>query len=273
MALFKNAAMTAKGLALLAKAQAGTQIKFTKMQVGSGRIDTQNPLNLLALLDPKLDVPITSISANPEKRNAAIVGNITNENIAEPLYICELGIFANDPDEGEILYGYVSAGDTGDYYAPASQGPYSWQYQIVVAVGNASNITAELSKLMYDYGVMNSNTSFICISGGNQKEINKSIDNILASQKADIVNLNIKLNNYSSYASGVDANGIYTVVDYKRTDGTIYMKSTLSNVDLNENYQTDTWQFYDADGITLLKTITWTLSYDKDSNIVSKVVV
>ncbi|BDR73321.1 hypothetical protein K144316041_20290 [Clostridium tetani] len=216
MALFKNMSITNKGMALYAKAQAGQQINFTKLQVGSGQIDTQNPVTLLGLLNPKLDVPITSITANPELKSATIVGNITNKNVTESMYICELGIFAQDPDEGEILYGYVSAGGYGDYYAPESQGPYSWQYEINAAIGNAANVTAELSQLQWDYGVMNSNPDFIYLEGGNQKEINKSIDNKfeqvnsqlegmvkkeqIYGNKTEIVGMNVS-GEYSSYGS------------------------------------------------------------------------
>lgn len=75
----------------------------------------------------------------------------------------------------------------------------------------------------------------------------------------------------NSYASSKDANGIYTVMDYKRADGTIYMKSTLSG-GTSPNYTTDTWQFYDTDGTTLILTKTWTLTYDADGKITSKVV-
>jgi len=87
-----------------------------------------------------------------------------------------------------------------------------------------------------------------------------------------MAHLATKLDNYNSYASNKDANGIYTVVKYKRLDNTLYLKSTLSNPDTNGNYQTDTCQFYDTDGATLVNTITWTIMYDTDGNIVSKVV-
>ncbi|MBY6965336.1 phage tail protein, partial [Clostridium botulinum] len=189
MALFKNMAITNKGMALYAKAQAGQEIHFTKMQVGSGQIETQNPVTLLALLDPKLDVPITSITANLEMKSATIIGNITNKDVKEAIYICELGLFAKDPDEGEILYGYVSAGQYGDYYAPEAQGPYSWQYEINAAIGNAANVTAEVSRLNWDHSVINSNKTFLHLEGGNQKEINKSIDNLFQSVKLDLADI------------------------------------------------------------------------------------
>jgi len=283
-------AITNQGMALYAKAQAGQEIHFTKMQVGSGQIETQNPVTLLALLDPKLDVPITSITANPEMKSATIIGNITNKDVTEATYICELGLFAKDPDEGEILYGYVSAGQYGDYYAPEAQGPYSWQYEINAAIGNAANVTAEVSRLNWDHSVINSNKTFLHLTGGNQKEINKSIDDNLESvtkQLADItkqhenleenINKDIskiieKLECYSSYASDKDINGIYKTVTFKRTNGTIYMVSKLSNPDNNGNYTKNILDFKNDAGVTTVKIYTWTFTYDTDGNIINRVV-
>lgn len=185
MALFKNMSITSKGMILFARAQGGQPIHFTKMQVGSGKLNTEDPVGFSRLIDPKIDIPITSIVANTENKSATIVGNITNKNVTQALYICELGLWAIDPIEGEILYGYSNCDNFGDYYAPETQGAYSWQYQINAAVGNAANVTAEISELNWDYGVINSNT-FVYLSGNNQKEINKVIDNSLKKIQEDI---------------------------------------------------------------------------------------
>lgn len=77
----------------------------------------------------------------------------------------------------------------------------------------------------------------------------------------------------NSYASGLDSKGIYTIIDFKRTDGTLYLKSTLSNVDAYGNYQTVTWNFYDVGGTNIVLTKTWSLIYDEDGSITQKVVV
>lgn len=177
MAIFNNMRITDKGKILYAKAQAGHELHFTKMRVGAGNVESRNPDTLLDLIDPKYDVGIQSISPNPETKSAIISGMINNAAVTEPTYICEIGLYAEDPDEGEILYGYASAGQYGDYYAPSSVGPFTWNYQVIAAIGNAANVTVELSNLVYDYGVINTTPSFIHLSGGNQKEINKSIDN------------------------------------------------------------------------------------------------
>ena len=208
MALFKNMSITYQGMALFAKAQAGQEIHFTKMQVGGGQIGTQNPATLVSLIDPKLDISITSIIPNTELKNATIIGNVNNKDVKEALYICEMGLFAKDPDVGEILYGYVSCGQYGDYYAPESQGPYNWQYQIAASIGNAANVTAELSQLIWDYGLMNSTTDFIFLSGGNQKEINKSIDKNFKEFKTSLDDVSKQIKGIELTADKVTLSGV-----------------------------------------------------------------
>ncbi|WP_409069876.1 hypothetical protein ACFLKB_11905 [Clostridium sp. FAM 1755] len=93
----------------------------------------------------------------------------------------------------------------------------------------------------------------------NKEQMNTSIEEIER-----------KIANYNSYASSKDSNGIYTVVEYKDKSNQLYMKSTLSSPDSNGNYKYDTWQFYKDGSVT--NTLKWTITYDADDNIVSKVV-
>lgn len=69
--------------------------------------------------------------------------------------------------------------------------------------------------------------------------------------------------------SNKDSNGIYTQVDYKREDNTLFMRSVLSG-GTSPQYTTRTITIYDTDGTTVLQTITHTLTYDSDGNIVSE---
>lgn len=105
---------------------------------------------------------------------------------------------------------------------------------------------------------------------GAVNEVKTEFDSHLAQIVSDVSK---GLANYNQFASAKDTNGIYTVVDYKRANNTLYMKSTLSNADTNGNYQTMTWQFYADDGTTVTDTKVWTISYDADGNVLSKVVV
>lgn len=107
---------------------------------------------------------------------------------------------------------------------------------------------------------------------GRTTETVKGNANAIVNLGNNITEIEKKLKNYNSYGSAKDVYGIYTVVDYKRADGTLYMKSTLSNADINNNYQTDVWRFYNDAGSTVILTLTWTIMYDDDSGIISKVV-
>lgn len=232
MAIFKNMYITQKGVSLYVKAQAGQQIKFTKLQVGSGQIEDRNPMTLTALLEPKLDVPIVSIIANSELKSAAILGKITNKNVKEAMYICELGLFANDPEEGEILYGYVSAGQYGDYYAPESQGPFSWEYQVNASIGNAANVIAEICELDYDYTLLSTNKSLLYLKGGNQKEINKSIDNLFGSVKSDLAKIDERV---SAQISDIKFYKGSTEPPLKNNENCIWFDMNEKLVKLREN--------------------------------------
>ncbi|MGY0692991.1 hypothetical protein ACW2QC_09410 [Virgibacillus sp. FSP13] len=96
----------------------------------------------------------------------------------------------------------------------------------------------------------------------------QSLQTNLNEHKADYMPHDSELN---QYLSGKDSDGIYTVTDFERPDGTLYLKSTLSNTDANGNYRTVTWDFYDESG-NLDVTKTWSLSYDQDGKIESKVI-
>jgi len=80
-------------------------------------------------------------------------------------------------------------------------------------------------------------------------------------------------NNFQIYKSGKDPNGIFTIVEYKRADGTLFKKSVLSNPDSNQRYQTQTITYYASDGVTILGTETWSLTYDSDGDLVNEVKV
>ncbi|MCB2309048.1 hypothetical protein LGL08_20300 [Clostridium estertheticum] len=88
---------------------------------------------------------------------------------------------------------------------------------------------------------------------------------------SSISSIGTKVIDYNSYASIADVNNIYTVIDYKRADGTLYMKSTLSG-GTSPSYTTDIWKFYDSTGATVILTKTWTITYDANGKITSKVV-
>lgn len=147
MANYGNLIITNQGLALCAKVQSGILLNFTRMRIGSGLLTGQNPATLLNLITPIAYFTINSISSNAN--TAHVKGIFDNKLIVSSTYSCELGLFAQDPDVGEILYAYANAGAEGDTIPPFASGPFSWQYQLNPTIGNAANVTATIPSTSY----------------------------------------------------------------------------------------------------------------------------
>jgi hypothetical protein len=75
---------------------------------------------------------------------------------------------------------------------------------------------------------------------------------------------------FNVYKSGKDSNGIFTIVEYKRADGTLFAKSVLSG-GTSPQYTTRTITYYGTDGTTVLKTNTYAITYDIDGDVISEV--
>jgi len=69
----------------------------------------------------------------------------------------------------------------------------------------------------------------------------------------------LKYSELSSIATNIDSEGIYKNIEWKRKDNTLYAKSTLIGTYPYPQIKID---YYDEDGTTIVKTITWDLTYD-----------
>jgi hypothetical protein len=83
-----------------------------------------------------------------------------------------------------------------------------------------------------------------------------------------------KTTSYNAYRTNKDTvKKIYKQVEYRRTDGSVYRRSIASNPDGSGNYQTITIQEFAADGVTVVRTETWTMTYDADGDVQNESVV
>lgn len=152
MANFNAAALTKKGIRLLAKTQAGqTGIQFTKAVSGSGSYASDEPLiDKEALKDQKQEFPIDKLSVINDT-TVSIRFSITNQqesgNLTEGYYVKEVGLFAVDSDEGEVLYAIATAVEDQWDYMPAynSLMPAYITVEFYAEVSNAANVTINCS--------------------------------------------------------------------------------------------------------------------------------
>ena len=142
MLIWNPGKLTKDGKALLAKAQAGKcAIQITKAQSGSGSYTSSEDISQrTALKIVKQTFPISNKVINTD---SALVLKITMENstLTAGYDITEFGVFASDPDKGEILYSIATA-STSDYM-PAYNGvvPSVINMSYYLEVANASTVT------------------------------------------------------------------------------------------------------------------------------------
>lgn len=89
---------------------------------------------------------------------------------------------------------------------------------------------------------------------------------------ADQANLlSDKTDDLKTAKANKDANGIFTTLTYRRkSDNSLFATSVLSG-GTSPNYTTRTVTYYEANGMTVRKTVTFTLTYDTDGALVSEV--
>lgn len=140
---FNNFYLTNKGANLLAKSQAGVVINFTKVGIGKGDlpVGTQIPA-VTALFDKVKDLNIASITTSSQQ--AQIGFQFVNTGIATAFLWKELGLYATDPDEGEILYAYAHSGENADLIPAQAQSAIEFLFNMIVKISNTTQVTATI---------------------------------------------------------------------------------------------------------------------------------
>lgn len=102
MTNFTKTKLTDKGLALLSKE--GVSVSITKVKTGNGQYQKdENSGKMTELKSEKQQFEVISATKKSDT-TYAIKFAISNKNLAEDYLLTEIGVYANDPDEGEILY-------------------------------------------------------------------------------------------------------------------------------------------------------------------------
>lgn len=139
MAEWSNATMTDVGADLQAKVNAGkTKLTFTKIKVGSG-VNTTNPLALTDVISSKWET--TNFVVKQEGKIVSVDTFITNTGIHEAFRMSEIGLFAQDPDKGEILYAYLTDPEPDRMPAEGGSVVVSQELTIGMVFSNTGNIS------------------------------------------------------------------------------------------------------------------------------------
>lgn len=139
MAAFPKMTLTNAGQALQTKVLAGATLTFTRIALGDGQLNGQPIAPLTALISQKATVEVDSVRV-VNTSTAQVAGFFSNADISTGFWWRETGVFAQDPDVGEILYGYTNAGDAGDYIPTVADTRVEKYIYCSIAVASATTV-------------------------------------------------------------------------------------------------------------------------------------
>jgi len=147
MANWQGAILTNKGRSLQAKVEGGLcQLALTKLKTGDGTLAPGQTLEALTdLVSPKQNIGISAIVVDEDQPGVVYVkGILSNAELTTGYLVKELGLFATDPDDGEILYA-VTVDSNPDYLQDNTSATVITEaLKLAIAVSNTSDVVATL---------------------------------------------------------------------------------------------------------------------------------
>lgn len=146
MAALSQLVITKKGQALIAKILTGKGvISFTKISASSAS-NTVESLEELAELPGAEQTVVISELAKMNDSSIRVAAAFTNHDLTTGYYIRTIGLYATDPDEGEILYAATIETSGGCYMPPYNGLTVSgFNVTLITAIGNASSVSMEVN--------------------------------------------------------------------------------------------------------------------------------
>lgn len=149
MAEFNKLTITNKGQALMSKIIAGSgNIEFTKVSASSNIYTESQILALTSLANVKQTVAISRIT-RINNVSVQIEAAMENSKLTSGYNMNSIGLYAKDPDDGEILYAVASVAsyDKGAYMPPfnglTASGAY---FKLTTTVSNSDNVSLEVDQ-------------------------------------------------------------------------------------------------------------------------------
>lgn len=143
MNVWANAVVTDKGHALLAKLTQGNTLNITRAITGAGFVTPGILSKQTEVTEPKQSLTFRTVTY-PAKGKCAFPVILTNDGLATGYSATQVGLFAMDPDEGEILFLIVQStdADTGTIIPGEKDMPgYCAEWTFYFQYGQADGVT------------------------------------------------------------------------------------------------------------------------------------
>lgn len=142
MNIWENAVVTDKGIALLSKLTAGHSLEITRAVTGTEYVNPTLLHQLRDVTNPQQPLEFRPVSY-PEQGKCAVPMALTNEGLEKGYTAMQIGVYATDPDEGEILFFIAQANSgTGTIVPTAEEMPgYNAEWTFYFQYGRADDVT------------------------------------------------------------------------------------------------------------------------------------
>ena len=165
--------VTKNGLAMIAESVATRRnLIFTRVVVGDGDATGRNFNDMTSVISPKMELPVTS-GVNEGNGQYLITATLSNNTLSVGFFPREVGLYAKVDGKTEMLYSYTNGGNNVGYVPDKTTPIDSEIYKIRTVIGNAKNITINMSDSTFvTKGELDRYVSIT--SGGYFKDVNKT---------------------------------------------------------------------------------------------------
>lgn len=165
--------VTKNGLAMIAESVATRKnLIFTRVVVGDGDATGRNFNDMTSVISPKMELPVTN-GVNEGNGQYLITATLSNNTLNVGFFPREVGLYAKVDGKTEMLYSYTNGGNNVGYVPDKTTPIDSEIYKIRTVIGNAKNITINMSDSTFvTKGELDRYVSIT--SGGYFKDVNKT---------------------------------------------------------------------------------------------------
>lgn len=142
MNVWSNVVITDKGLNLLAKLTQGNSLIITKAVAGTGFVSPDLLGQQTDVSEPKQELKFLN-AYYPSLGECALPVLLSNEGLTEGYKVTQIGVFAMDKDEGEILYLIIQSisAEIGTIVPSEEEMPgYTAEWKIFLQYGQADKV-------------------------------------------------------------------------------------------------------------------------------------
>lgn len=209
MAAYNKTIITAKGQALIAKSMVNTDVAFTRVVTSDKDYTSKGNLENLTSIENIKQSELVSEIKVLNRTAVQVVSAFSNSLLTTGYYLRTIGLYATDPDEGEILYSITTA-LVPDWIPPFGNiSITSFEVKLETIVSNSGNIDLNVSP-----------TAVINVS--QFKEFKEQVTTQLSDMTQDIEDrgINIKI-------LGADETGSIDISDYLMMASTMVVKGDV----------------------------------------------